>query len=182
MHAAEIVKSDVQGNGCEMAIDLCYSACNFGSDSLLMKFAGCDVLILGENQHHASIVAAILIGYPAVLLLRVQSTTQTRPGSRSAGRRILGHVHPAVPSHGVCTADINAGLAIYRCPEEASSLWSLRAGFVATPCCAGDRSSWSVSPATFWRHRHGEPDGSIASSIISVSRLADVRRQASPEG
>ena len=33
-----------------------------GSDLLLMKFAGCDVLILGENQHHASIVAAILIG------------------------------------------------------------------------------------------------------------------------
>ena len=38
------------------------SASNFGSDLLLMKFAGCDVLISGENQHHASIVAAILIG------------------------------------------------------------------------------------------------------------------------
>src|SRR5277367_3029431 len=41
----------------------CYSpAANKGSDSLLMKSAGRDVLICGENQHHASIVAAILVG------------------------------------------------------------------------------------------------------------------------
>ena len=38
------------------------AARNDGSDSLLMKSAGGDVLICGENQHHASIVAAILIG------------------------------------------------------------------------------------------------------------------------
>jgi hypothetical protein len=40
----------------------CQTASNFGSDSLLMKSAGGDVLICGENQHHASIVAAILVG------------------------------------------------------------------------------------------------------------------------
>jgi hypothetical protein len=36
-----------------------------------MKSAGRVVLICGENQHHAAIVAAILIGhwYPAALLL-----------------------------------------------------------------------------------------------------------------
>jgi hypothetical protein len=40
----------------------CQSATKFGSDLLLMKSAGGDVLICGENQHHASIVAAILVG------------------------------------------------------------------------------------------------------------------------
>ena len=70
----------------------------------------------------------------------MQSTTQTRPWSRSAGRRILGRVHPAVPSHDVCTAGISVGLSICRCPEEAFSLWSLRAAFGATPYCASGRS------------------------------------------
>ncbi len=41
---------------------ICQSAPKFGSDSVLMKSAGRVVLICGENQHHASIVAAILIG------------------------------------------------------------------------------------------------------------------------
>ena len=33
-----------------------------------------------------------------------------------------------------------------------------------------------------WRHRRDEPGGSTALFIISVSRWADVRRQALPEG
>jgi hypothetical protein len=68
--------------------------------------------------------------------------------------------------------DTNVGLVICRCQEGASSLWSLHVAFDATRCYAGDGSSRSVSVLIFWRRRRDEPGGSIALSIISVSRQA----------
>jgi len=40
----------------------CYSACNFGSDSLLMKFRSRLALVSQRNQHHAASPASVGLG------------------------------------------------------------------------------------------------------------------------
>jgi hypothetical protein len=49
-----VVRSGLNGAGHFASKHLmCYSACNFGSDSLLMKFGFSLMSFHGENQHHA---------------------------------------------------------------------------------------------------------------------------------
>ena len=150
----------------EPAPDLGQSACNFGSDSLLMQFGlWLAVVSMGESlscsmpSDHRHLSRMVWPSTEPVVMTRVWQLPSTR-------RAAAAPVQNAEGSRNGCTAVIAGAWRTYPWQADRFGSWSRRGDFVARVSSAGDISLPSELIATCWPRG---ADGPPASTILSTT-------------